>query len=75
MHVLERGLADEAIVTDALDVEQTSVGCKADLTQFFEIFDAPANGEVAGVVDRRFSSESLALLVVLLDTRFLVVDV
>jgi hypothetical protein len=30
LHVLERGFADEAIVADALDVEQTSVGCKAD---------------------------------------------
>ena len=28
LHVLEGGLADEAIVTDALDVKQTSVGSK-----------------------------------------------
>src|SRR3984893_390568 len=51
------------------------LAAKPNHTQFFEIFDAPADGEVAGVVDRRFSSESLPLLVVLLDTRFLVVDV
>ena len=75
LHVLEGGFADEAIVTDALDVEQTSVGRKADLTQFLKIFDASADGEVAGVVDRRLRSESLSFLVVLLDTRFLVVDV
>src|SRR6202030_1096454 len=75
LHFLEGSFANETVVTDALDVEQTSVGREADHTQFFEIFDAPADGEVAGVVDRRFSSESLPLLVVLLDTRFLVVDV
>ena len=33
LHVLEGGFADEAIVTDALDVKQTSVGYKADLAQ------------------------------------------
>ena len=31
LQVLERGFTDEAIMADALDVEQTSVGCKADL--------------------------------------------
>jgi hypothetical protein len=39
LHVLKRGLADKAIVTDALDVEETSVGRKADLAQFGKIFD------------------------------------
>jgi hypothetical protein len=57
LHVLERGFADEAIVTDALDVEQTSVGRKADLAQFVEIFDASADGEVAGVIDGGFGSK------------------
>ena len=37
---MEGGFADEAIVTDALDVKQTSVGRKADLAQLLEIFDA-----------------------------------
>ena len=40
LHVLEGGFADEAIVTDALDVKQTSVRRKADLAQLLEIFDA-----------------------------------
>jgi len=75
LHVLEGGFADEAIVTDALDVKQTSVGRKADLAQLLEIFDASADGEVAGVVDRRFGSKCLSLLVVLLDAGLLVVDV
>ena len=75
LHVLEGSFADEAVVTDALDVEQTSVGRKADLAQVLEIFDASANGEVQGVVDRGFRSKGLSLLVVLLDAGFLVVDV
>ena len=49
LHVLERGFADEAIVADALDVEQTSVGCKADLAQFGKILDASADAKVAGI--------------------------
>jgi hypothetical protein len=35
LHVLERGFTDEAIVADALDVEQTSVGRKADEADHF----------------------------------------
>src|SRR5215467_15726468 len=50
---LERGLADEAIMTDALDVEQTSIGCKADLAQLRKILDAAADTKVACVVDGR----------------------
>src|SRR5262249_38845687 len=75
LQVLEGGFADEAVMTDALDVEQTSVGCKADLAEFFKIFDASANGEIAGIVDRRFGAKGLALLVILLDAALLVVDV
>ena len=61
LHVLEASFADETVVTDALVVEQTSVGRKADLAQFLEIFDASADGEVAGIVDRCFGSQSLSL--------------
>ena len=57
--VLEAGFADEAVVTDALDVKQTSVGRKADLAQLFEIFDASADREIAGVVDGSFQFEAL----------------
>jgi hypothetical protein len=67
LHVLERCFADEAVMADALDVEQTSVGRKADLAQFLKIFDASADREIAGVVDGRFSSKRLSLLVVLRD--------
>ena len=75
LHILEGGFADEAVVTDALDVEQTSVGRKADLAQFREIFDASADGEVAGVIDGGFGAKRLSLLVVLLDAGLLVIDV
>src|SRR4051812_41393242 len=34
LQVLERCFADEAVVADALDVKQTSVGRKANLAQF-----------------------------------------
>jgi hypothetical protein len=71
LHVLERCFADEAVMADALDVEQTSVGRKADLAQFLKIFDASADRELAGVVVGRFSSKRLSLLVVLLDADFL----
>src|SRR6202451_2925208 len=75
LHILEGGFADEAVVTDALDVEQPSVGCKADLAQFREILDAPADGKVAGLVAWGFSAKRLSFLVVLLDAGLLVIDV
>src|SRR5262249_40569492 len=73
LQVLERCFADEAIVADALDVKQTSVGRKADLAQFGKVFDAPADVEVAGVVDGRLSPKRLSLLVILLDASLLVI--
>ena len=59
-------------MADALDVEQTSVGRKADLAQFLKIFDASADRKIAGIVDGRFGSKRLSLLVVLLDAGFFV---
>ena len=73
--VLERCFADEAVVADALDVKQTPVGGKADLAQCREIFDSSADVEVPGIVDGRFGSKRLSLLVILLDAGFLVIDV
>src|SRR5262245_47821576 len=48
---------------------------KADLAQFGKVFDAPADVEVAGVVDGRLSPKRLSLLVILLDASLLVIDV
>ncbi len=50
-HLLEGVLADGAIMADALDVEKTSVGLKADLPQGWEVVQPLADGEIAGVVD------------------------
>ena len=75
LQVLEGGFADETVVTDALDVEQPSIGRKADLAQFREIFNAPADSKVAGVIDDAFGAKRLSLLVVLLDAGLLVIDV
>src|SRR5215472_16923975 len=74
LQVLERGFTDEAIMADALDVEQTSVGCKAELAQFGKVYDASTDTKITRVVDGRFSSKGFPLLVVLLDAGLLVVD-
>src|SRR5215475_4606492 len=65
LHFLECSFADEAIMADALDVEQTSVGCKADLAQLSKILDTAADTKVACVVDGRFGSQCLQQLVIL----------
>ena len=44
-------LADEAVVADSLDVEQTSVGSKADLPECGKVMQPLADIEVTGVVD------------------------
>lgn len=71
----ERGFADRAVVTDTLDVEETSVGGEADLPQSGKVLQSFADLEVAGVVDDGFGPERSSLLVILLDAGFLVVDV
>src|SRR5260370_7392080 len=71
LQVLEGRLADEAVVTDALDVEQTSVGGKADLAQFGEVVDASADGEVAGGVYGGLGLKGLPLLVLFRHPLFL----
>ena len=48
--------ADGAVMADSLDIEETSVGGEADLTQSREILQTAANGEVACVVDRGFGA-------------------
>ena len=62
LQLLEGALADGAIGRDCLDVEQTSVGLKADLSQQREVLEALADVEVAGVVDGRLGAEAAPLL-------------
>ena len=71
----ERVFADRAIVADPLDVQETSVGLKADLPQGGEVRQPSADVEVVRVVDGRLRPERPSFLVVLLDPRVLVVDV
>ena len=67
--------ADQAVVAQRFDAQQPSVGFKADLPQGGQIAERTADREVVGVVDRRFGAQGLTFFVVLLDLRFLVVDV
>jgi hypothetical protein len=62
LHVLKRGLADKAIVTDALDVEETSVGRNADLAQFGKIsmVGRCARSRSSGMRPAAFSPRSMA---------------
>ena len=50
-------LANEAVVSDSLDVEETSIGLKADLPQRGEVVQSFADSEVTGIVDGRFSTQ------------------
>src|SRR6266540_364460 len=68
-------VADEAVVAQIFDAQQASVGGKADLPQRGQIAKSPTDLEVIGIVDGGFRPERLAFFVVLLDARFLVVDV
>src|SRR3972149_118686 len=63
----ERGFSNRAVVADSLDVQETSVGLKADLPQGGEVRQPLADLEVPRVVDRRLRPERAPLLVVLLD--------
>ena len=67
--------SDQAIVTEALDVEKTSVGGKADAAQCRQITQSTIDPEVLGVVDHGLRSEGAALFEVLLNPGHLVVDV
>jgi hypothetical protein len=68
-------VADETVVAEIFDAQETSVGCEADLPQCGQIAERTTNLEVRGVVDRRFSAKRLPFFVVLLHGRLLVVHV
>ena len=55
-HPLEPRSADGAIVTAVLDVQETSIGLKADLPQGRQMLQPFAQGEVTGVVDGGLSA-------------------
>ncbi len=68
-------VADPAVVAQMFDVQETSVGGKADLPQRGQIGESPTDFKVVRVVDRRFGPERLTFFVVLLDLGLFVVDV
>ena len=74
-HAGERDVPDRAVVADPLDVQETSVGVKADLPQGGEVRQPSADREVVRVIDRRLRPEGPSFLVVLLDARVRIVDV
>src|SRR4051794_9879467 len=74
-HLSESILPDGAIVGDLLDIQQTSVGSKADLPQSGQVLQAFSDREVARVVDCRFGAQGASFFVILLDSCVLVVDV
>ena len=54
--VLEDGLGEQTVLTDALDLEHAAAGGKADGPQRGQIAQASAEAEVAGVVDGGFGA-------------------
>src|SRR6516225_3590001 len=71
----KRVFAEAAILADPLDVQETSVGLKADPPQGGEIGQPFADAEVAGVVDRGLGAQGATLLMILLDPCMFVIDV
>src|SRR5271169_901061 len=68
-------LGEDAVVTEALDFEQSAVRAEADFPQFRQVVQSFADAEVVGVVDGGFGAQSALLLVILLDPGVLVIDV
>ena len=62
----KRLFAYRAIQADCLDVQQTSVGLKADRPQRGQVMQPFADVEVPGVVEGRLGAQGAAFLVVLL---------
>ena len=67
LKLLESVFADGAVVADALDVQETSVGLKADLSQDAQVVQPLADGEVVRIVDGGFGAESASFFRILMD--------
>ena len=50
MQVNEGLLTDRTVVTDALDVKETSIGCKADPFEIIKVLQSASYTEVIGVI-------------------------
>lgn len=67
--------AEDAIVAQALDFDQSAVGGKADLAQLWKVVQTSADSEVVSIVDGGFGAQGPIFLVILLDAHGLVIDV
>lgn len=52
--VIEHGGSDRAVVAQALDAEQASIGGRADLLRIVDVAQPATDIKAAGVVDHRF---------------------
>ena len=65
LYLVECIFSDGAVMADALDVWETSVGLEAYLPECGKVVQPSTDAEVVGVVDRRFSSQGTPFLVIL----------
>jgi hypothetical protein len=65
--VLKGVLGENAVVTEALDLEQSAVCAEADVAQFPQIVQSFANAELVSVVNGGLGAQGALLFVILLD--------
>src|ERR1700736_422960 len=75
LECLKRLFREDGVVSNPLDVKETSVGPEADLPECGKVVEPSPDPEIIGVVDRGLSAEGPALFVVLLDASGFVIDV
>ena len=63
--------SQHAVVAEALDAQQASVGLEADRFDLLEVAQQSADGEVAGLVDGRFGAQGAPQLAGPLDAECL----
>ena len=73
--LIEHPFGQEAVLADGLDLEQPTVGGKADGPQGGQVGEVPSEPEVAGVIDRGLGAQGPAFLEVLLDLGGFIADV
>ena len=74
MQALETVRSEHAVVAEALDAQEASVGLEADRFDLLEVAPQLADSEVAGVVDGGLGAQGAPELEVLLDAGLLVVE-
>ena len=72
--LFENGLPDPAVLSELLNLTESSVGLKAYGPQGGQVLESSADAEVVGIVDGRLSTPGPILLEVLLALRVLVAD-